>query len=296
MEKKQQGFRNQRSIVLPQQVIRQIDADPLAGLLYVTDIGYFPKAKGHYTSQEKGAEQHILIYCCDGSGWCEINKKYHRITKNQFFVIKANTAHSYGADKNSPWSIFWIHFTGKHSTLFESMFNRIGYIEKPISSSQEDRSHLFESILENLELGYGIENLHYTTLCLWHLLGSFQYIPQFQRSNKTKTTDSIQQAIGFMKEHISERLTLSTIAKSVSYSPSHFGVLFTQKTNTTPLDYFNQLKIQKACTYLDFTNMQIKEIASELGFYDSYHFSKVFRKYIGLSPVNYRQKQKGNRK
>jgi AraC-like DNA-binding protein len=53
------------------------------------------------------------------------------------------------------------------------------------------------------------------------------------------------------------------------------------------------LKIQKACQLLDFTDKKAKEIAFELAFNDPYYFSKVFTKYMHMSPKEYRMKKKG---
>mgnify|MGYP000137454231 CR=1 FL=1 len=144
-------------------------------------------------------------------------------------------------------------------------------------------------------MGYSIENLEYITLCLWYLLGSFRYIPQFREINKPKTQDTIQKVINYMKANLDKQLTLEDMAESVNYSPTYLSTLFTQKSGMSPINYFNQLKIQKACQLLDFTDKKAKEIAFELAFNDPYYFSKVFTKYMHMSPKEYRMK-KGMRK
>lgn len=96
-----------------------------------------------------------------------------------------------------------------------------------------------------------------------------------------------------MRSHLGERLTLDDIARSANYSPSHFGQLFLRHTGCTPLHYFNQLKIQRACQLLDFTDARIKEIAEQLGFFDQYHFTKAFVRYMGETPSRYREHRSG---
>ncbi|MBC7626240.1 MAG: helix-turn-helix transcriptional regulator [Ferruginibacter sp.] len=56
------------------------------------------------------------------------------------------------------------------------------------------------------------------------------------------------------------------------------------------MEYFNHLKIQKACQFLLFTKLRIKEISIELGIEDHYYFSRLFHKVMGVSPVCYRKK------
>lgn len=157
----------------------------------------------------------------------------------------------------------------------------------------KDRLLMFEEIYRNLEMGYSSENLEYVTLCLWHFIASFRFISQYREINKSKKGDIIQDAINYMRSNIEKRLSLEEIAGCVNYSASHFGQIFLKKTGHSPLNYFNQLKIQKACQMLDFSDMKIKEIANELGFYDQYHFSKTFFKITGETPSQYKKRNKG---
>lgn len=293
MERKKEGFTNQKAIVLPKTIKEILEQDSLTRLLYVTDIGYYPNATAHYRIRKYGSRQNILIYCTEGEGWYSINNQRIRVTKDHFFIIQAGTPHIYAASENNPWSIYWIHFTGEQCNAFNSFYNALHKIDESPNARFKDRIQLFEEIYQNLEMGYSIENLQYTTLCLWHFLGSFRFISQFREINKVKHGDIIQEAISYMKKNIEKKLTLKDIACAVNYSPSHFGQLFQIKVHYTPLNYFNQLKIQKACQLLDFTNLRIKEIADELGFYDQYHFSKVFSKYMGETPSSYKIKHKG---
>lgn len=293
MEKKKDGFPNEKAIVIPQENLLKIKENPMTRLLHPTDVGYYPHAEGHYRERAEGSPQHILIYCHEGEGWYNIGKGRCTVKKNDFFIIEAGTPHVYAASTSHPWSIYWIHFSGEQSHLFSELFNRTIYIDDSPTARFNDRIQLFNEILVNLEMGYSIENLEYITLCLWYLLGSFRYIPQFREINKPKTQDSIQKVINYMKANLDKQLTLEDMAESVNYSPTYLSTLFTQKSGMSPINYFNQLKIQKACQLLDFTDKKAKEIAFELAFNDPYYFSKVFTKYMHMSPKEYRMKKKG---
>lgn len=65
-----------------------------------------------------------------------------------------------------------------------------------------------------------------------------------------------------------------------------------QKTGHSPIDYFFQMKMQKASQQLDFTNRSVKDIAMSMGFDDPYYFSKRFKKITGMSPRKYRTVKK----
>mgnify|MGYP000358166556 CR=1 FL=1 len=96
-----------------------------------------------------------------------------------------------------------------------------------------------------------------------------------------------------MTSNMHKQLTQEDMAKYVSSSPTYLSTLFTQKSGMSPINYFNQLKIKKACQLLDFTDKKAKEIAFELAFNDPYYFSQVFTKYMHMSPKEYRMKKKG---
>ena len=97
-----------------------------------------------------------------------------------------------------------------------------------------------------------------------------------------------------MKENLETKITLKELAHHVGYSTSHFSAFFTQKTSYTPMEYYNHLKIQRACSYLQFSDMQIQEIAFTLGYYDPYHFSNAFRHEMETTPKEYRKKVRKN--
>jgi len=71
-------------------------------------------------------------------------------------------------------------------------------------------------------------------------------------------------------------------------SSSHFSIVFRKATGMPPIDYFINLKMQKACQLLDMDESRIKEVAHNLGYEDQYYFSRLFKKYMGISPEQYR--------
>jgi AraC-like DNA-binding protein len=75
-------------------------------------------------------------------------------------------------------------------------------------------------------------------------------------------------------------------------SVSHFSVVFRARTGYSPIEYFNHLKVQKACQYLVFTGMSVKETAFTLGIEDQYYFSRMFSRLMGISPAVYRKRNR----
>lgn len=291
-EKIAEGFKGEKAIILPYNIRQFLFENEITRQLYVTHIGYYPRAKFHFRERTKGANQYIFIYCEEGKGWIEYNGEYHVITRHQGFILPPEEKHAYGSVNSDPWTIYWIHFTGENAFMFSSIVGKVFSIEEADKSRYGDRFLLFEEIYQNLEMGYNPENLEYATFCLMHFLASVKYIDQFREIKNIKEKDAVQRSILYMKDNLENKITLNDIAKSVGYSNSHFGSMFLEKISFTPMEYYNQLKLQRASSLLQFSDLTIKEIAFRLGFYDPFHFSKSFKHEMNLSPREYRKKYK----
>lgn len=85
---KADGFRSQRIIILPEDILNGLKEDPLASSAYISDIGYFPNAQYHYRERRNGCDAYILIYCGGGEGWYSINGgEKHRVKKGELIII-----------------------------------------------------------------------------------------------------------------------------------------------------------------------------------------------------------------
>lgn len=289
--RKKEGFSGQKAIVLPRKILADRCAkNEIIGTLYITDIGYYPKARHHYRERNNGAEQHILIYCYKGCGTVVLNKKRYEVESGEFFIIPAKNPHVYMADEKTPWSIYWLHFKGAVADQIVTVISRniglkgfLRYGDKTIG--------LFNEMYTQLERGYGKDSLMYTNMCLWHFLTSIMFNEKYAPPGGKVVKDELNVAIDFMKTNISETLTVESIAAAAHLSVSHFTFLFKKKTGFTPIEYFNHLKIQQACQYLLFTQLRVKEISFELGIDDPYYFTRMFTKVMGMSPNTYREKR-----
>ncbi len=291
--RKKDGFEGQKAVVIPRQILaRRCATNPVISPLYTTDIGFYPRARYHYRERLHGADQHILIYCIDGKGRFRIKKKNYSINPSEYFIIPANTAHTYTADENDPWTIYWIHFKGNNSgAIVDLLFKQSGNSYKGFIQYNEHRIGLFGQMYTHLERGYSSDNLLYANMCLWHYLTSFAFSDKFNNSEKPAALSTVELSIEYMRNQIDEMLTLENIAHAVNLSPSYFSFLFKKETGFAPIEYFHHLKIQKACQFLLFTQLRIKEIAYKLGIEDPYYFSRMFTKIMGVSPNEYRNKK-----
>jgi AraC-like DNA-binding protein/uncharacterized RmlC-like cupin family protein len=291
--RKKEGFEGQRAITLPKKILQaQCEINPVISHVYITDIGYYPKAKHHYRKRPHGVDQNILIYCVEGQGEAQIGNQSYTVKAGDFVIIPSKMPHSYAADNNQAWTIYWLHFKGAAGDAMAQSIVSTLASHKGLVAYSAKRVALFEDLYQNLERGYSTANIMYANMCLWHLMASFQFDLKFDASHPASQPDAVSTAIDFMQQHISHTLTLQQIARSVNLSVSHFAAVFHKKTGFAPIEYFNHLKVQKACQYLQFTEDRINEIASCLGINDGYYFSRLFKKLMGVSPLVYRKKFK----
>ena len=282
------GVGRQR-IEIPKTVLKsKVQNNLLLSHLHICSIGYYPKAKDHFTFRKKGLPENFLFYCVDGQGWYELDNQRYEVRPNEFFILPQNRPHAYGSSVDHPWTIYWIHFGG--AALGE--LNKIQAIEKHFKptyiKNNEEIISVFNKIYKTLQLGYSIDNLLFANMCLSQFLTMFVYNFRHFESSASEKLDCVDNAILYMREHINENIPLSDLSKHYNYSVSRFSNLFKKKTGYAPIDYFLQMKMQKACQQLDFSNQSVKEVAFSMGFDDPYYFSKRFRNIIGVSPKKYR--------
>ncbi|MCC8424749.1 AraC family transcriptional regulator [Mucilaginibacter sp. UR6-11] len=289
-KKIKEGFVGQRMIVLPPNIKRIITNNPLIKNFYLTAVGYYPKAIYHDRERKTGSGQYILLYCVDGEGYIYLNDRTYTLKPNTFIIIPKNVGHRYKSSNSNPWSIYWVHFSGLNS---DAIYHRSTEQNAPLVHSvpyDESRINLFEQLYAMLEHSFHEKEMEITNLYLQHFVTSLVYYKQL--NPVAYDTDSVSASIAYMKKNLRKKFLIEDLASQCSKSVSHYSRLFHQKTGSSPINYFNLLKIQASCQHLYFTDRSIKEIAATLGFDDQYYFSRLFSKLIGMSPLKYRKTHK----
>ena len=292
LHRKKDGFKKEKLLVLPRDIITVSSKHPLVKNLYITDIGFFPQAKDHYIERKKGSEENILIYCTNGEGFVIVEDKRHTISKNSLIIIPQNMRHIYGSSSEKPWDIFWIHFKGELEQNYLQSKDSLVLVNVPLSNFST-LSNLFHNMFDALSRGYTINNIIFANQCFGFFLASIFYMPFNKYEHKDKHIKYVESSIDFMEKNLDKVLTLGDLKAFNGLSKSQLTEVFKEKTGYSPIDFFIRLKIQKACSYLDLTELIISDISSKLGYSDQYYFSRIFKKIMGMSPVNYRKIKKG---
>lgn len=119
---------------------------------------------------------------------------------------------------------------------------------------------------------------------LQDILSNFQ-----EKDENDGTSAIISDVIQELEDHIDQKLTLSYFADKYNYNPSYFSQLFKKVCGCSFAEYFINLKMKRAKNLIANTDLSLTLIASQIGYDDYYHFSKMFKKYTDYSPTKYRE-------
>lgn len=284
------GFEGEKFIAIPQKVWKDIfKRDPNFFQIYITHMGYFPKASYHYRERRKGCEDNIIMYCLQGKGHYILGDKRYEVVANQFIMLPATDKYMrYWADADDPWTIYWIHFTGRTINAFNKFLqtdNHKGPQTIPFNAKGID---IWQNIYSSLEMGYSTENLCNAMFGLYDFIASFLFNERHIAPEKNESSDIITLTVNHMRANIEKKLSVEDMARQHSLSSSYFSIIFRKATGMPPIDYFINLKMQKACQMLYSDEAKIKTVAMDLGYDDPYYFSRIFKKFMGMSPEQYR--------
>jgi len=105
----------------------------------------------------------------------------------------------------------------------------------------------------------------------------------------SKSKGIIEHAKDLIIKNYSKDLTLKYLADNLHLSKNYFGQLFKDETNMTVNEYVNMVRIKKAKELLADSTLKVYEIAYEIGFNDQHYFSSVFKRFVGVTPTEYRE-------
>lgn len=152
----------------------------------------------------------------------------------------------------------------------------------------EHLSDKIKTITNHLKVEYGRFNF-YTVLAIQSLIGDLlSEIPE-QNWDLVSNDYRILEVLNYIESNIRGNLTNEILADKANLATNAFTRLFTEELNVSPQRFVKKKRVDKACVLLHHFEYSIDRVASETGFADRYHFSRIFKKITGLSPALYRK-------
>ncbi|MBP7177060.1 MAG: helix-turn-helix transcriptional regulator [Thermoclostridium sp.] len=146
----------------------------------------------------------------------------------------------------------------------------------------------FEAESKNKQFGYQfILDCLSTEITIQLIREMKSNLPIPPAAKKYSVRKDINIAIDYLWENSSLEFSLDTLCQITNLSPYYFIRLFRDHTGKTPYEYYMDIKISKAMSYLRNRQHSITEVCFLLGFSSHSHFSSVFRKRVGVTPTEY---------
>jgi len=270
---------------------------------FKTSCIYYPKHNGTLS---------IKSVFSDGEELYETDEGRFTVDKNRYLVL--NSGHEYssqirpGRDVES-FCIFFArpfvedsfrNFKFSHMKLLNEPEQSVEYplfIEKLYNYDE-----IMNSLMKNLHSSVNnrtltrqkLEEIFYRLLERLFLVNKYvmaeiEGIAALKHTTRLEIFRRLESARDFIHSNFNREIELKEIASAACLSPFHFLRLFKELFHETPHQYLNRYRMKKARNLLLNTKFSITDITMDVGFESNSHFSRLFQRYFGMSPKNFRK-------
>jgi len=228
-----------------------------------------------------------ILYFTKGKGEVINGGKVYTVEETGMVVINANSIHSIRPLEEQ---------VEYYCLIVDKNFcENLGfYVEERFIKPQiHDRqlNSFFDDIISEMNN----KNSYYESAVLYHIAGMLLYLYRHYESvNEEQVqihpqkTKMVKVGLRYIREHFHENISVDDIVSAVGFSKYYFLRTFKELTRNTVIHYLNTIRIQRACQLLAEQNISISEISSLCGFDSASYFTKVFKRYTGQLPSEYR--------
>jgi len=284
-----EGFIGQRLLIVPPDRLSRGRELPVVRNLQVTHIGHFNSPRNHFVHRRKGCPDFVLIYCLAGAGHCNFRGKTWDISAGDLILFPPGVGHCYYADEVDPWSIFWVHFTGKDAADYVEALalpDDSPLLEVP---KQDAMQVAFEETYRHALDGYSDSGLLGLTTGLSRLIGLARVYSVAGSARARRTEDRVLNAIRQLQAEPTRDWRLEDLAAGAGMSLPHFSDRFHKQAGCPPKQFVIRLRLQIASALMQESGLTVAEIAARVGYDDPYYFSRLFRRHTGDSPRAHRR-------
>ena len=101
--------------------------------------------------------------------------------------------------------------------------------------------------------------------------------------------DVLKESITYMRNHYSEKIYISDLADLANMNEQYYCRFFKKAIGKTPIEYLNELRIQRSMRLLQSSQKSVLEISLECGFNNLGNYMRTFKKVTGTTPLQYRK-------
>lgn len=231
-------------------------------------------------------DHYLIHYIEKGKGRFEINNKVYHLGQGEIFYIMPNVITYYEADEKEPWVYKWVGIKGRY---LESVFKMTGLsLKNPVMAVSEDVSEAMDGIIDRLA-DDDRTTLEFSSL-VYVFLDKLVKNNKYEVEKKSNSQIYVEKAVDYIWQYIYRKVSVEELARFVSIDRSYLASIFKEYTGVSPQRYIMDIKMKTACEYLLSTDYDITYIAQSVGYEDLFVFSHAFKKYMGVSPKEYRKR------
>lgn len=250
----------------------------------VSSCGCYESIPRFRIMRKNGRIDYQLIYVKSGKMKVNTEKKKYILNAGDIILYRPGVMQNYYSDGDDV-TFYYIHFSGtgvqEMLSFFKDDYYSIGdfYDMESFCKSYYEAKWLLENINDMVFEG--------KLMALFGLVCDKICEHTFPTE---KDFTKIKKAVYHINSNYNKKFILEDLAKMCNMSKFHFIKLFKTTMGVTPQKYHTMLILEYSKTMLTDTKLNISEISHSLGIYDQLYFSRIFKKNIGLSPIEYRRK------
>ncbi|WP_163580914.1 AraC family transcriptional regulator [Gracilibacillus saliphilus] len=245
-----------------------------------------------------------IVYVYSGTGSFFIEGSIYQMKKGDLFTLPGNSIHYSIPDSSNPvtsTAIFFNPVLVQNRNLGDT-FSFLDIFEKSVRFNhyQHELNHSdqqkMEDILERMytetsekEYGYRHSILNYLQLLLIYFNRTILLKRNHHKTSNSYVQRWLEEVFAFIENHYTEDITLTDLSLHANVSIAHLSRVFKQMTGLNISEYIVTKRILLAKDILLKTEENNANIASQCGFESLPHFYRTFRKYIGMTPSQYRK-------
>jgi AraC-like DNA-binding protein len=256
-------------------------------LMGISNCGYQRCEKG-YTMGPVSRNNYLIHHVVSGKGYYEVNETVYEVKEGDTFIIYPNVAVRYYADQENPWEYYWVGFVGADA---KALLARTDFTPKHMVITTH-RSQELRELLLSIYHASG-DHFHEHVKMVGYLYLFFSVLIESSRNkdyNPDISLTYVQKAVDYISQNYEKRITVTDVAAQLGVSRSHLYRVFMKHLSRSPKAYLESYRVKQGQMMLKNTTLSINEVANSVGYEDPLHFSKVFKKWSGVSPKEYRKR------
>ena len=233
-------------------------------------------------------DYYILHFITKGKGKLVVDGKEFIVKKGDCFLIPPDLTTYYEANKENPYTYYWVGFDGLEA---KDLLEKSGFItNKNYVIHPEKYNAVFDKFASFEITSTDDYVIPYQLLGKLYML--FSEIMSKETVDTKEKSNYVELAIKYMNLNYSKNISIELLSKVIGVERTYFYRIFKEATKMGPKEYLSSLRIEKAKMLLCNTNMNIKEVALQVGFSNYLSFVRTFSDKYGISPTVYRKKNR----